>query len=84
MNVNLKKLVQDKEAAKYVHKRLSEQASTKPLASKLNNIIRLLDEIELDLELGGECIIELNKGRLESIEERDKMMRMLKEGDDEI
>jgi hypothetical protein len=54
------------------------------LASKLNNIIKLLDEIELDLELGGECIIELNKGRLESIEERDKMLRMLREADDEI
>jgi hypothetical protein len=84
MNINLKKLSLEKEAAKYVHKRLSEQVTTRPLASKLNNIIKLLDEIELDLELGGECIIELNKDRLESIAERDKTLRMLREGDDEI
>jgi len=84
MNINLKKFAQEKEALKYVQKRLLEQASTRPLANKLAKTIKLLDEVETDLELGGECIIELDKPRLDSIQERDKMLLMLKEGDDEV
>lgn len=84
MNINLKKFVQEKEALKYVQKRLLEQASTRPLANKLAKTIKLLDEVETDLELGGECIIELDKPRLDSIQERDKMLLLLKEGDDEV
>ncbi len=84
MKINLKKLTYDKEAIKYVYKRLCEQSITKPLANKLNNIIKLLEEVETDLELGGECIIELDKPRTVALEERDKMLRLLKESDDEI
>ena len=83
MKVNLKKLAYDKEAMNYVYRRLSEQSITKPLANKLYNIIKLLEEVETDLELGGECIIELDKGRTASIEERDKMLRLLKQSDDD-
>jgi len=84
MKVNLKKFAQEKEALKYVQKRLLEQQSTRPLANKLAKTIKLLDEIETDLELGGECIVELDKPRLDSIQERDKMLLILKEGDDEV
>lgn len=84
MKVNLKKFAQDKFALNYVYKRLHEQSAFKPLANKLKKIIALMDEVETDLELGGECIIELDKERLVSIEERNKMLTLLKEGDDEI
>lgn len=84
MKVNLKKFAQDKFALNYVYKKLHEQSAFKPLANKLKNVIKLMDEIETDLELGGECIVELDKPRLDSIQERDKMLLILKEGDDEI
>lgn len=84
MKVNLKRHALEKEALKYVQNKLSEQAITKPLASRLAKTIRLLEEIETDLELGGECIIELDKSRLDAVAERDKTMNMLKAADDDL
>ena len=84
MKVNLKKFAQDKFALNYVYKKLHEQSAFKPLEKKKKNVIKLMDEIETDLELGGECIVELDKPRLDSIQERDKMLLILKEGDDEV
>ena len=43
-----------------------------------------MDEIETDLELGGECIIDLDKDRMAAVEERNKMLAILREGDDEV
>ena len=84
MKLNLKKFAQDKAALKFVHKRLHEQREFRPLASKLNKIINFMDEIETDLELGGECIIDLDKDRMAAVEERNKMLAILREGDDEV
>lgn len=84
MKVNLKRYALEKEALKFVQTKLSEQSSTKPLANRLAKTIRFLEEIETDLELGGECIIELDKARLDAVAERDKTMNFLKSSDDEL
>lgn len=84
MKVNLKKFSLEKESLKYIQKRLSEQQSTKSFANKLAKTIKLMDEIELDLELSGESIICLDKERLDSIEERNKMLLLLNEADNDI
>lgn len=84
MKINLKKFALDKEATKFVQKRLYEQDSTRGLANKLKNVIKFLEEVETDLELGGECIVELDKSRLDAIKERNKMLTMLNEADDDV
>lgn len=77
MNINLKDYTKDTHTLKYIEKILAEQPVTKGLSRKLSKIIKERSEIELDLELGGECIIELDKPRLEAIQERDKMIGFL-------
>lgn len=42
-----------------------------------------MQDIESDLELGGESIIELDKTRTEAIEERNKMLRFKKNSDED-
>lgn len=82
MEINLKKLAQQKEQLKYIQTVLANQQITKALSKKLNELIRFIDEIETDLEMCGESIIELDKPRLEAIEERNKMLNFLHDGDD--
>jgi hypothetical protein len=82
MEINLKDLVKTKEAVKYIQSILREQNVTKGLARKLDEVVKLYDEIESDLEIGGESIIELDKPRLEAIEERNKMLNILNKSDD--
>jgi len=82
MEINLKDLVKTKEAVKYIQSILREQDVTKGLARKLDEVIKLYDEIESDLEIGGESIIELDKPRLEAIAERNKMLNILNKSDD--
>lgn len=82
MEINLKDLVKTKEAVKYIQSILREQAVTKGLARKLDEVIKLYDEIESDLEIGGESIIELDMPRLEAIEQRNKMLNILNKSDD--
>lgn len=82
MEINLKDLVKTKEAVKYIQSILREQAVTKGLARKLDEVVKLYDEIESDLEIGGESIIELDKPRLEAIAERNKMLNILNKSDD--
>lgn len=82
MRVNLKELAQQKEQIKYCQKILADQQVTKALSRKLGKIVILLDEIETDLGLSGECILELDQPRLKAIEERDKMLNFLHNGDD--
>lgn len=82
MEINLKDLVKTKEAIKYIQSILREQPVTKGLARKLDEVVKLYDEIESDLEIGGESIIELDKPRLEAIAERNKMINILNKSDD--
>lgn len=82
MEINLKKLAQQKEQLKYIQKVLANQQITKALSKKLNELIKFIDEIETDLEMCGESIVELDKPRLEAIEERNKMLNFLHDGDD--
>ena len=82
MEINLKDLVKTKEAVKYIQSILREQNVTKGLARKLDEVVKLYDEIESDLEIGGESIIELDKPRLEAIAERNKMLNILNKSDD--
>lgn len=82
MEINLKDLAKTKEIVKYIQSILREQTVTKGLSRKLDEVIRLYDDIETDLEIGGESIIELNKPRLEAIEERNKMLNFLNKTDD--
>jgi len=74
--------VKTKEAVKYIQSILREQDVTKGLARKLDEVIKLYDEIESDLEIGGESIIELDKPKLEAIAERNKMLNILNKSDD--
>jgi hypothetical protein len=82
MEVNLKDLCRQKETLKYIASVLREQSILKGLAKKLEKTVDFYDDIERDLELGGECIIELDKPRLEAIEERNKMLQFLNQSDD--
>jgi hypothetical protein len=82
MKVNLKTFAQQKEQLKYVEKILLNQQTTKALSKKIGKIIRFYDEVETDLEMGGESIVELDMPRLEAIEERNKMLEFLNNGDD--
>jgi hypothetical protein len=82
MKVSLKDICKDKEMLKYLQSILRDQPVTKGFANKLEKVIRFYEEVETDLELGTESIIELKGGRLEEIEERNKMLGFLNNADD--
>jgi len=82
MKVNLKDICKDKEMLKYLQSILRDQAVTKGFATKLEKVVRFYEEIEVDLELGGESIVELDMPRIEAIEERNKMLSFIKGIDD--
>lgn len=82
MKINLKELAQDKEVIKYCQKILVENSETKALSRKLNRVLRFMEEVEVDLEMGAESIIELDMPRTKAIEERDKTIKFYKDGDD--
>jgi len=82
MKVNLKDICKDKEMLKYLQSILRDQAVTKGFATKLEKVVRFYEEIEVDLELGGESIVELDMTRLDAIEERNKMLSFIKGIDD--
>lgn len=77
MQINLRNLVKEREALKAAQAEVSKDIST-----KLNKVINFYDEIERDLEISGECIVQLDKPRLKAIEERNKMLNFLKQADD--
>jgi len=80
MKVNLSKLVQQRTALQSI---ISGSAVMGPGGmKKLKELIRFLEEVELDLELGGESIVELDKERLEAVEEKNKMLKFMREADD--
>jgi hypothetical protein len=82
MKINLKDFAKQKEELKYIQKVISNEQMTKALAKKLNNHIKFLENIETDLELGGESIVELDMPRLDAIEERNKMLTFLNTDDE--
>lgn len=82
MHINLKEFAKDIEVLKHVEKLLMEDSSTKGLSRMVRKTIKFLQEIETDLELGGESIVELDMPRLEAIEQRNNMLRFKKESDD--
>ena len=82
MKINLKEFAQDKEIIKYCQKILAEESETKALSRKLNRVLRFMDEVEVDLEMCGESITELDMPRLEAIKERDKALKFYNNGDD--
>ena len=80
MKVNLSKLVQQRTVLQNV---ISGSTVALPGGIKrLKELQRLIEEIETDLELSGESIVELDKERLEAIEERNKMLKFMKDADD--
>lgn len=82
MKVNLKDICKDKEMLKYLQSVLRDQPATKGFATKLEKVIRLYEEIEVDLEMCGESIVEIDMPRLDAIEERNKMLGFLNNADD--
>lgn len=82
MHINLKEFAKDIEILKHVEKLLADDAETKGISRKVRTIIQFMQEIETDLELGGESIVELDKPRLEAIEERNKMLRFKRDTDE--
>lgn len=82
MNINLKEHAKDIEILKHVEKLLFEQSETKGISRKVRKIIKFMQEIETDLELGGESIVELDMDRLKAIEERNNMLKFKLESDD--
>jgi heme oxygenase len=82
MKVNLKDICKDKEMLKYLQSILRDQPVTKGFATKLEKVIRLYEEIEVDLEMCGESIVEIDMPRLDAIEERNKMLGFLNNADD--
>lgn len=82
MKVNLKEIAQDKSTLEYVVSILANQQLSKPLSRKVSKIVKFMEDLERDLEMGGECVIELDKPRLEAIEERNRMSNFMQTGDD--
>lgn len=82
MKVNLKDLCKEKETIKHAQRLLANESMSKALARKLEKVIRFYEEIETDLEMSGESILELDMPRLKAIEERNKMLQFLHDGDD--
>lgn len=81
MKVNLTEFSKEKDILKYAQKVLSQTSVSQTLSRKLSKIIKKYEEIEVDLELSGECIISLDQERLEAIEERNKALAFIKDED---
>jgi hypothetical protein len=84
MRINLKKLALEIEILNKLYFTLTEDYKTRPMASKLKKTINFLQEIERDLEMAGESIIELDKSRLDAIEEKNSLITRLNNSDDDI
>ena len=82
MEVNLKDVSKQILELKHLKKQLLQQNADPKKSSRLiDKIVLFYEEVESDLELCGESIIEINKPRLEAIEERNKMLSFIKEED---
>jgi hypothetical protein len=82
MEVNLKDVSKQILELKHLKKQLLQQNADPKKSSRLiDKIVLFYEEVESDLELCGESIIEIDKPRLEAIEERNKMLSFIKEED---
>lgn len=82
MHINLKDFAKDIEVLKHVEKLLMDDTETKGISRKVRKIIQFMQEVETDLELGGESIVELDMPRLEAIEERNNMLKFKRDTDE--
>lgn len=82
MIVNLKKHVENIAVLKHIQTVLRTDSINKRFVNKLENIIRFYEDVETDLELGGESIIELDMPRTKAIEERNKFISFLNNEDE--
>jgi hypothetical protein len=78
MKINLKKLAQQKEALKDV----ASTNQSNMYRKLLRELTSWIEEVETDLEMGGESVVELDQERLTAIEERDKFLSFYKLADD--
>ena len=82
MKVNLKQLAMERQMLLHAQKLLGSTDFGKGISRKLTKTIRFIENIELDLEMCGESIVELDKPRLKAIEEKNKMINFMENGDD--
>lgn len=82
MKINLKDYAKETAFLKHVERVLANQSETKGLSRSIRTLVLDREQIETDLELCGECILELDKDRLESIKERDKMLLFMSKEED--
>ncbi len=80
MKINLKKLTEQRHVLNEISSGESWISGTQ--MKKLRELGRLLEEIDTDLGLCGESIVEIDKPRLEAIEERDKWLTFYNKTDD--
>ncbi len=82
MKINLKNHSKDLLQLLKLKKDLISNPELKKYSKLIGKVIQLHEEIEVDTELSGECILELDKARQEAIEERNHMLSFIKEEDD--
>lgn len=80
MKTNLKKLCEQRHILTELNS--GESIMTGTQMKKLRELARLLEEIETDLELGGESIVELDSPRLEAIQEKNRWLNFYNKTDD--
>lgn len=78
MKINLKKLAQQTETLIHV----SNAITVSGVKKNLKDLLSLIEEIALDLEMSGESIVELDKKRLDAIEEKNKFLNFMKNTDE--
>lgn len=80
MKINLKKLTEQR----CILNELSSGSAiiTGTQMKKIRELMRLVEEIETDLELCGESIVEIDKPRLEAIAEKNKWLTFYNKADD--
>jgi hypothetical protein len=81
MNINLKELAEQRLAIEYLLQN-KEDFGKAVRAKPIKKLLRFLEEVEVDLEMAGESITELDSPRLEAIEERNKWLAFIKSNDD--
>jgi hypothetical protein len=82
MKINLKQLALERQMLIHAQKLLANTDFGKGISRKLTKTIRFIENIELDLEMCGESIVELDRPRLDAIEEKTKMLNFMENGDD--
>jgi hypothetical protein len=77
MKINLRKLSEQKDALVIIGRKIKSDPEIRKFNKKIVDLTRFLEDVESDLEIGGESIVELDMPRLEAIEEKNKRMNVL-------